>query len=238
MRIATMSLRTRRGAKAMCIIGAVSMFGLGVLSGSAVANHNKGTYGNEGYQWFARYDDFAVADITSDYCNDREQAAYNRVLNSTAGESFTSDYWPSGIRLRKAVSSPCSGTVSDVIDIDLNYQSKFSSTHGNYGGENHSSLGSTVWCASFNAPYPCGYHVSVVHLNKARWTDTSISHAYRERLLMHETGHSLGLGHHCESDAIMNDGMSNCNGGRFTQVMEYRSTDRQGIRQTYPNWPY
>jgi len=55
---------------------------------------------------------------------------------------------------------------------------------------------------------------------------------------MHETGHSLGLAHHCNSDSIMNDGTSGCNGGAFTNITGYQQTDLDGIHNVYPNWMY
>ena len=75
-----------------------------------------------------------------------------------------------------------------------------------------------------------------MHLNKPKFLNTS--NQGRRRLLMHETGHSQGLDHHCTSDAIMNDGTSGCNGGRWLEVTGYLATDRQGIVNVYPNWMY
>lgn len=147
-----------------------------------------------------------------------------------------SDRWPSGINLSN---HRCDGVVTDSMDIKLDYDPNFATTHGNYGGENHSQLAPSSWCAAYvGAPYPCGYHPSIVHLNRSRFTSSSYSVEYRQRLIMHETGHSLGLSHHCSSDAIMNDGTSSCNSGRWTQVMGYQATDRAGIRAIYPGWIY
>lgn len=232
--------RLRKGfaARLMIVVAVLASITLSAVAGTAEANHRKGTYGNHGYQWFARWTDFAVADVTSDYCNDREIGVYSRIKSSTANKSYMTARWPSGIRLRRATTNGCDGVVTNYIDIKLNYQSNFSTTHGNYGGENHSTVGSSSWCAIFSAPHPCGYHISLVHLNKSRFTSSSYSNAYRERLIMHETGHSLGLAHHCTSDAIMNDGSSGCNGGKWTAVMSYQTTDRQGIYNTYPGWRY
>lgn len=50
---------------------------------------------------------------------------------------------------------------------------------------------------------------------------------------MHETGHSLGLTHHCSSPSIMNNGAGDCYGGRFGGT-GYFSTDRYGINNVYP----
>lgn len=60
----------------------------------------------------------------------------------------------------------------------------------------------------------------------------------RQRLIMHETGHSQGLDHHCSSDSIMNKGADGCNENRWLEVMSYLATDREGIRGVYPSWQY
>jgi len=200
---------------------------------SATADHIYDPYGLRGYLWFARYDDYAIAYVTSDRCSARETGAYDRIRNSTVGEFPVR--WPSGIRLSQYT---CDGVVTKYVDIKLDYDPNFATTHGDYGGQNHSTLAPSTFCAFWGAPYPCGSHPSTVHLNLSRFTSSSYSNAYRERLIMHETGHSLGLNHHCSSDAIMNSGLSDCNGGRWTSVMSYQETDRQGIRNVYPNWKY
>lgn len=51
---------------------------------------------------------------------------------------------------------------------------------------------------------------------------------------MHETGHAFGLADHCTNDAIMNNGLIDCNGGKWTSIMQYMSTDRTGINSVYP----
>jgi hypothetical protein len=55
---------------------------------------------------------------------------------------------------------------------------------------------------------------------------------------MHETGNSIGLAHHCNSDSSMNDGTSGCNGGAFTNITGYQQTDLDGIHSIYSNWMY
>lgn len=199
----------------------------------AQASHNKGTYGNHGYVWFARYDDNAIAWVSSTDCNKRETDAYERITNST--DDAFNVRWPSGIRLSQQY---CDGRMNAYVDIKLIYDSNFTQTYGNYGGFNVSTKAPQSWCDTFGAPYPCGYHPSVVRLNRSRFFNNNWSHNYRERLIMHETGHSLGMSHVCSQDSIMNDGTSDCNGGRWTAVMVYKPTDHQAIRDTYPNWKY
>ncbi len=124
-------------------------------------------------------------------------------------------------------------------DIRITY-SDFDVTHngGNFPGENHSVLALESYCDAWDNPYKCGYHPSKVHINNDMWVSHNSNTNWQERLLMHETGHSLGLAHHCTSDSIMNDGSSGCNGAAWTSVMVYKPTDRAGIVDTFPNWAY
>lgn len=207
----------------------------------ATAGHHYDPYRLRGYVWTASFYDYAVADIVSNNCNPREEEAYNRVKASTVGEF--PNKWPSGILFRRAFSNDaCGGKVNSSVDIRLKYQSasNFVRDDGStYGGYNVSYLAPRSWCRIWGAGHPCGSHPSVVHLNNSRFgADSYYSEHYRRRLIMHETGHSLGLAHHCGSDAIMNDGTSGCNGGAFTNINGYQEPDRDGIRGMYPNWRY
>lgn len=204
-----------------------------VVVPSAFGNHTTGTYGTTGYQWLARDYDFATEWMSSNYCNTAELDAYDRVKNSTTTATYMSDRWPSGLQL---VRDRCDGVLATEDDILLQY-SDFCDTHGceGFGGENHSIVATTSYCAYYSAPYPCGVR-STVHLNKPKYLNTTS--LGRQRLIMHETGHSQGLGHHCSSDSIMNQGIGGCNGNRWLEVMSYLATDREGVRAVYPNWQY
>ena len=224
----------RNASQAVCIGVFVGIAALVLAVSPALANHHGGTYGDKGYAWVARYSDYAEIWVTSDMCNDRELGAFSRITNSTAGTTQFQDRWPSGLRL---VRYTCDGVVDDSTDVKIAY-SDWDVTHGgdNAWGENHFHKAPQEWCDIWNDPYPCGAHPSNVHINLDQWN--SHGNDWRERLLMHETGHSMGLGHHCTSDSIMNDGTSGCNNGRWTQVMAYLSTDRDGFRSVYPGWLY
>jgi len=133
--------------------------------------------------------------------------------------------------------STCDGVVDSSTDIKIAY-SDWDVTHGGSSawGENHFVKAPQEWCDLWYAPYPCGAHPSKVHVNLNFWNGAG--NLSRERLIMHETGHSMGLGHHCNSDSIMNDATSDCNDGKWVGVMVYMSTDRDGIRSIYPRWVY
>lgn len=204
-------------------------------AGPATASDITGTYGSRGYVWLARYYDMQAGPefVTSNYCTLAERDAIARIRSSTAGTAEFGGRWPSGLSLSRT--DRCDGVVDTYVDISLSY-SDFCTTHGcgTYGGENHSLLAPSSWCAIWSARYPCGSHPSIVHLNKPKYLNTSSTG--RQRLIMHETGHSQGLDHHCTGDAIMNSGVSSCNGGRWLEVMGYRATDRAGIRNVFPCW--
>jgi hypothetical protein len=213
------------------------VFPVGVTPASA--NHIYATYGQRGLVWFAAFNDLAIAYVTSDNCNPRELEAYDRVHDTTVNEFPTR--WPGGIRMSRESNHPCDGTVTKNVDIKLSYEpaSHFVRDDGSsYGGYNESFKATESWCDIWSAHYPCGSHWSVVHLNQSRFGESGYSDHYKRRLIMHETGHSFGLAHHCSSDSIMNDGTSGCNGGAWTNINGYQNTDLDGIRNVYPNWKY
>ncbi len=202
------------------------------------ANHIVSTYRQRGYFIPATGTSFAIA-TTSDNCNARELAAYNRVATSTTGATWIQGRWPQGINIYRNSGDPCNGNVTRGVDIFLDYQPRatWDANHStNAGGENHSSPAPQSFCDYWRVNSPCGSHPSTVHVNWDKWGTTS--DLGKERLIMHETGHSLGLDHHCTSDSIMNQGSADCNGGRWLEVMVYKETDREGINKVYPNWRY
>ena len=237
------SVRSRRlfaGWRARIAAAIMLVAALGVLSAqSASADHIYNDYPGRGYYWLANSDSSAILYTTSTSCNPRELEAYDAVKSSTSGEF--PNKWPAGLDLRRQPDGACDGSVDSFTDIKLSYEpaSNFITSDGSpYGGWNENRIGTSAWCALWSQTKPCGTHIAVVHLNEARFGSSSYSHAYRQRLIMHETGHSQGLDHHCNSDSIMNQGVSSCNGGAWTSVMVYKPTDHQGIRNVYPTWPY
>lgn len=207
---------------------ATTLLMIGIMLPVAVtfANHYKGTYPNEGLLWMSKtYGYPGYEYVTSPNCNGDETGAYSRIKNSTTGKSEMSR-WKNGIQMKQY---RCDGAWDSYTDIKIDYTSGHPS---GAWGENHSTLASSSFCQFWGTSYPCGM-LPTVHLNKETWN--GLSSTNRQRLIMHETGHSNGLNHHCTSDAIMNDGTSSCNGGRWSSVMEYQPTDRTGINSVYPN---
>lgn len=122
------------------------------VSTPAVADHIYDTCRDRGYVWFAAYNDFAIADITSSNSNQRELDAYNRVDASTVDELPVR--WPSGIRLRRSYTHDCGETVTAYVDIKFSYEP--ASNFGNvdrsiiYGGYNVSFKASRSWCDTWS----------------------------------------------------------------------------------------
>jgi len=221
------------GTLALALLGIVSLVSTAPL---AQADHIYTPYPQRGYLWFATRADNAIAWVASTDCRPRELEAWTAIKNSTTGD-FPAR-WPSGIRFSR---SNCTGQVTSNIDVKLSYEpaSNFVRSNGSsFGGYNESKLAPASWCAIWAEPSPCGSHPSIVHLNVSRFTGDTYSLAYRRRLIIHETGHSLGLNHHCGSSSIMNDGTAGCNGGAFTNISGYQGTDHRGVRRVYPHWMY
>lgn len=226
------SLRSKRFVGA----GALGCALLSLLTPTASADHVQDTYRQRGYIWFAHFQDNAIAWVSSDNCNPRELEAYGRTEATTAGE-FPAR-WPRGIRMSRHDDHPCDGHITPSVDIEIVYEPSSNFNNNSYGGYNVSILAKESWCEIWNRRHPCGTHPSYVHLNQARFGNSPYSDHYRRRLIMHETGHSLGMAHHCSTDAIMNDGTSDCNGGAWTNINGYRQPDLDAIHNVYPNWMY
>lgn len=188
----------------------------------ATADHHKGTYPTYGIMWLSADKDYSgYAYFTSTNCNSQETGAATRIKNSTDGTGEMAD-WDDGIQLTQYT---CTGSWNYYTDMKFHYIS-----HPGSPGENHDDVASAAFCSFWNENYPCGMRPDV-HFDTTWWS--SASNDSRERLIMHETGHSFGLSHHCSADAIMNDGSGGCNGGAWTSVMSYQATDRDGIDDTY-----
>lgn len=158
-----------------------------------------GTYPSRGYATLSKDGGYGNAIFaTSNNCNDSEPNAFIKVRSSTEYSTEMSR-WPLGLIPQQ---STCTGTVANDIDIFLDY-SDWSVTHPGdttSGGENHSTAAPSDYCAWKNVPYPCGSHPSTVHINLTKWNSKTTQ--WQERLIMHETSHSLGLAHHCTGDSI------------------------------------
>ncbi|MFJ9313927.1 M12 family metallo-peptidase [Pimelobacter simplex] len=226
----------KRRWRAVLAALALGVIPVATVGAPAEADHIYAPYPSRGYLWFATRHDNAIAWVTSTDCRPRELEVWDAVKSSTTGD-FPSK-WPSGIRFSR---STCNGQVTSNIDVKLSYEpaSNFVRSNGtSYGGWNENKVAPASWCAVWAVSSPCGTHPAIVHLNVTRFTNAAYSHAYRRRLIMHETGHSLGLNHHCNSNSVMNDGTGSCNGGAFTNISGYQGTDHRGIRNIYPNWMY
>ncbi len=212
------------------------LFLISSVSSIVFANHIVGTYPFNGFLYMSGQKSYAgTIFVTSTNCNPAETGAYAKIKSSTTGTTQMSR-WVNGIKMSQYT---CTGVWNNFTDIKLNYLPNFTSlpSHGSEGGHTHAWAAGTSssplpnFCQANGASYPCGT-ISEVHINKPKWDTTSSMG--RERLIIHETGHSHRLQHHCTSNSIMNDGTSVCNGGAWTSVMTYQPTDRTGINSIYP----
>ena len=133
--------------------------------------------------------------------------------------------WKNGIKMSVDNSS---GQWNKYVDILIVLQDRT----GDSFGQNYPRAANSDFCKIWSVTYPCGQRPTV-SIDSVRWKNASS--LGKQRLIMHETGHSNGLADYCTMDSIMNNGLSTCNSGRWTSVMSYKSTDRAGINNVYPN---
>lgn len=226
----------RRGfvAGAVLFVSVSSLAALASWPLAARANDIKAQFpsANGGTLWMSRRENYSgLQYITSSRCPSIENTAFSTIKNSTTGTSEMSQ-WTYGIRMSQ---QRCDNVWSYLMDIRITYkpQSYFYQTDtGTYiGGRNRDVEAAPEYCSYWSTWYPCGSRPNV-EINEDKFFSHSTTYQVNE--LMHETGHSLGLWHHCTSASIMNDGSGGCYGGRFGGNPGYFSTDRWGINNVYP----
>lgn len=203
----------------------------GVLSTTAVAfaaTPHKGTYPNEGFLWMSAQKSYSglLEVAASAYAPDLDYTW--PLIRSSTQSSSEMARWPAGIRMS---TNNWSGTWNANVDILIYFTTRYTNPNNQSEGQNYPLLAFPDYCAYWGVSYPCGQRPTV-EIHTPWWNTASTQN--RERIVMHETGHSGGLYDYCPIDSIMNNGLSNCNPGRWLQVMSYLSTDRQGISNVYP----
>jgi hypothetical protein len=167
----------------------------------------KGTFPYHGFIWLDDLPDKLSNSlwVYSDRCKSAESSAWTRINSQLrGGQAEFRGAWPKGITF---VAGGCRSTVDKYADIMLDYMTTsewYNSGHGSYGGHHHASLGDSSWCAIWGARYPCGYHISRIHINEPRVAGYSSS--YMVNFLMHETSHSMGFFDYCGHPSISNNG--------------------------------
>lgn len=242
------------------VLALVLIMGSIVPRDTSFANHIKGTYTSHGYHWGAhthsspgRPPDVVVLELEANCCAENQSIFSNlaiAVANSTNDTSELRDRYLHGIAFSAPIRFDGVYALSDDIRFEFLAAADWCAPPygtGEHdcpngdpvqgaGGENHSISASFEYCGTFGHSFPCGYFPSRVHINQVKWNVTTDQG--KVRLLLHETGHSPGLDHHCKGDSIMNDGSSACNRGRWLVVTGWEKTDRLGFRNIYPFWPY
>lgn len=219
------------------VIGAALVAGLAIPAPPSYASHQpsahvKGTYPAHGFLWI---DDLNYSPselfVFSDRCKAAEASAWNKVKTGLAGGSTEfKGAWPGGITF---YAYACTSTVSNGTDIMLDYMTASqwaAAGHGNYGGHHHATIAPSSWCAIWYVPYPCGYHISRVHINEPKFD--AYSTTYKANFLVHETGHSMGFYDYCGHTSVANNGLY------CAMTTGYVSVDRKMLRDVvYKNSP-
>ena len=201
-------------------------------AGHQPLSHVKGTFPNHGFLWLDDLSFFpSQVWVYSDRCKPAEATAWSAFRSQLAGSSTEfRGAWPGGISLYAA---KCTSVVDASTDIMLDYMtpSEWSAAgHGNYGGHHHYTLAPSSWCASFSVAYPCGYHISRIHINESKFNLYSTT--YRTYFLLHETGHSMGFLDYCGHTSVANNGLY------CAMTTGWKSIDRKMLRDViYKNSP-
>lgn len=221
----------------LVLMGAVVMASLALSARPSYASHQplshvKGSFPSHGFLWL---DELSFGSsalfVDSDKCKPAEASAWTKVKSGLpGGASEFKGAWSGGISF---YAYSCSSTVTNYTDIMLDYMTAStwaSSGHGDYGGHHHYSLGSSSWCAIWGVPYPCGYHISRIHINEPRFETYSSS--YKANFLVHETGHSMGFSDYCGHTSVAN------NGALCAMTTGWLPVDRKMLRDVvYKNSP-
>jgi hypothetical protein len=169
--------------------------------------HAKGTYPSHGFLWL---DDLKGSGsgntlwVYSDRCKSAEASTWSALRSQLSGGAAEfRGAWPGGIEFLKAA---CTSTADQFTDVMLDYMTASQWTaagHGSYGGHHHVSLGDSSWCQVMGASYPCGYHISRLHINEPRFDNYASS--YKVLFLTHETAHSMGFFDYCGHTSVANN---------------------------------
>lgn len=152
--------------------------------------------------------------------------AYNSVKNSTTGYSeMPSSVWSNGFNM---IQNNWTGTWNQYVDILITFQNRGADISS---GETFRYIAPSDYCSIWGQSYPCGARPTIV-MNTYKW-DAPMSDSSKQRLIIHETGHAVGMMDYCTEDSVMNNGTSTCNGGKWTAVTGYLSTDRSAVNSIY-----
>lgn len=180
--------------------------------------------GNGGFLWMSHEKGYnGTLGVSTPSTDAAFASAFTKVKSSTTGYSEMSR-WKSGINLYVENTT---GQWTNLVDIAIVLKDRT----GNSFGQNFPRSASSDFCKVWLVTYPCGQRPTV-EIDTIRWNKSSS--LGKQRLVMHETGHSHGLADYCIMDSIMNNGLSTCNASSWTAVMSYKSTDRSGISNVYP----
>lgn len=208
------------GLTSIFLIGAAAGAGLSSPAGSYAAydkcgarfyahvNDARGTcaFPRNGFRWLQKK---PAANLwrSTDKCKQPQvhdmRIKFNQQLAGTGGgfsDAFATE-WPTGMDLTQQPqdsSGDClaTGTINQNSDIHLDWKTRSQwyddLNRDDYGAVTTSTLGSQNWCDIWDVSYPCGIHISRIELNEFRF-DNHYSDAYGTKVLVHESGHSMGF---------------------------------------------
>lgn len=173
--------------------------------------------------------------------------AYSSVRSSTTGYTEMSNtVWSKGFNM---VPINWTGTWNQNVDIMVNFEDRGEKKSS---GETFRVLVPMGFCNLWGAIYPCGMRPTIT-INTYKWDGNSannytpMSSTSKKRLIMHETGHAVGMKDYCLEDSIMNNGANDPNTGaicnpvfngsknvpKWTQITGYKATDRSVVNSVY-----
>lgn len=148
--------------------------------------------------------------------------ARNQSVYSTVGQPELGD-WPSGLQM----SNPGCNVSPGAHD---SFTVWYYNTQTGTGGYTLHAQAPQSSCTSIGLSWPCGDWAVMVEVQKSYWDNASDEN--RQRLLLHEWGHSWGRGDACYSEASHTHNGADCS---WPSAMGYQVVDRQALFAIYGN---
>jgi hypothetical protein len=160
--------------------------------------------------------------------------AADKIRSSTKGLSdMPITFWPKGYDLVPISWNNTASTWTSYTDIMFTWANRGTDS----GGQTYPEKPSSAFCTFWKQTTYCGWRQRI-QFDNTKWANASSTS--KQRYVLHETGHAVGMKDYCTVDSIMNNGAqptttsSGCNSGKWTAVMSYQPTDRAAVKSIYP----